>query len=297
MEKQQPAKSLPNLIIPGAQRSGTSYMHKLLSQHPDIYGATVKEVHYFDKYSDKGRKWYESHYAKAGDAVYRLDSTPEYMTRPEIALQIKDLIGKDVKFIFMLRNPVDRLYSTYTCFAAGDKSPSFDNYTRKQNDTGEWVSTINADNFSIRRGMYHKLITQFTELFSAENLYYVIFEDFIKNPAETLADIFVFLGLESCDDINFSKHRNQSLVTKRHGLFKIDAKFMHFYRDLSRKITPSQKSFLKKIRRRVLGLKAAEISPINPETAAEIMEFYRDDIQKLEKLTDRSLSVWLDKYK
>ena len=297
MEKQQLAKNLPNLMIPGAQRSGTSYMHKLLSQHPDIYGATVKEVHYFDKYTDKGRAWYESHYAKAGDTAYRLDSTPEYMIKPGIANQIKDLVGEDVKFIFMLRNPVDRLYSTYTCFAAGEKSPSFDRYTKKMSETGEWVSAINSDNFSVRRGLYHNLISKFTQIFPAENIYYVIFEEFIKNPSKIIDDIFNFLGLEGCDNIDFNKHTNQSLITKRHSIFKLDAKFMHFYRDISRKITPSQKSFLKKIRRRVLGLKAAEIPPINPDTAAELMAFYRDDILKLEKLTDRSLSVWLDKYK
>jgi len=104
---------LPNFLIVGAQKAGTSSMVIYLSEHPDV-SVPLNEIHFFDideRYK-KGLKWYEKHFKKWNGQKAIGEKTPIYMYLEKVPARIaKDL--PNIKLIFMLRNPTDRAWSNY----------------------------------------------------------------------------------------------------------------------------------------------------------------------------------------
>jgi hypothetical protein len=113
---------LPDFLIIGAQKSGTSSLYNYLTQHPDVCPALVKEIRYFNKYFSKGTNWYRGHFPSSlyisyvnkisGRDMITGDGTPSYLSDPYVPRRVFEVIPQ-VKLIVLLRNPVDRAYSHY----------------------------------------------------------------------------------------------------------------------------------------------------------------------------------------
>jgi hypothetical protein len=114
--------SLPDFVIIGAMRSGTSSLSAALGDHPAIAKATVKELHYFDRHVDRGSTWYRSRFPTPGQRarISRAtgqpclsgDATPNYLFHPPAAARIAELLP-EARLIAMLRDPVERAVSGY----------------------------------------------------------------------------------------------------------------------------------------------------------------------------------------
>src|SRR5437879_9845243 len=113
---------LPDFIIIGTQRGGTTSLYSYLASHPSVGPASTKEVHFFDNKYTKGLAWYRAHFPSAIEKYYAEhiqkrkfitgESSPYYLFHPHVPKRV----AKDVphaKFIVLLRNPVDRAYSQY----------------------------------------------------------------------------------------------------------------------------------------------------------------------------------------
>ena len=100
---------LPNFLIIGAQRCGTTTLYNQLVSHPDISPATTKELHYFDINFSKGIQWYKEQF---NDERIIGEASPYYIFHPLCPKRIFDIIP-EVKIIVLLRNPVERAYSHY----------------------------------------------------------------------------------------------------------------------------------------------------------------------------------------
>ncbi len=115
-------RSLPDFIIVGAQRAGTTSLYRYLAGHPAILPASRKEVHYFDVNFDAGLDWYRAHFPLGarvhgrrlvGGASFRTgEASPYYMFHPHAARRIAAALPR-VKLVVLLRNPIDRAYSQY----------------------------------------------------------------------------------------------------------------------------------------------------------------------------------------
>ena len=105
---------LPNFFIPGAMKSGTTALHHYLEHHDDIFMSDPKEPHFFcdDKYFMDRRKEYCDLFEKAGSAKWRGESSVGYMVYPNVIERLASEI-KQPRFIFTLRNPIDRVFSHY----------------------------------------------------------------------------------------------------------------------------------------------------------------------------------------
>ena len=108
----------PSFLILGAQRSGTTSLYRYLTQHPRIFPALRKEVHYFDFQYDKGRRWYLAHFPTA-TSRFRCDgrpvtgeATPYYLVHPLAPQRVWDF-EPAMKLIVILRDPVERAFSHY----------------------------------------------------------------------------------------------------------------------------------------------------------------------------------------
>jgi hypothetical protein len=110
-----PLRTLPDFIIIGTQKGGTTFFNQLLAQHPHVKRAFLKEVHYFDLNFDKGINWYRSNFpvrTSKNHGYVTGEASPYYMFHPHAARRASAVVP-NAKLIVLLRDPVDRAYSHY----------------------------------------------------------------------------------------------------------------------------------------------------------------------------------------
>src|SRR5690348_836405 len=117
-----PVRLLPDFLVIGAQRGGTTSLYQYLQVHPFIEPATTKEVHFFDRRFHKGLAWYRGHFPTAlekyraehlrGGMFLTGEATPSYLFLPYIPKRVVRVLPH-ARFIVLLRNPVERAYSHY----------------------------------------------------------------------------------------------------------------------------------------------------------------------------------------
>ena len=108
-----PARDLPDFVILGAQRSGTTSLYDWLSDHPAVVPATRKEVHYFDLHYDRGLGWYRAHFPMGHGAHLTGEATPYLLFHPLAPERVARDLPPTTRFVVLLRHPVQRAVSHY----------------------------------------------------------------------------------------------------------------------------------------------------------------------------------------
>lgn len=103
---------LPDFLGIGTQKGGTTYLHGLLQQHPQVFLAHPKELHFFSLHHQLGLEWYANHFAEAKARQCCGEITPYYLFHP-LAAELIHAAIPDVKLIVLLRDPVERALSQY----------------------------------------------------------------------------------------------------------------------------------------------------------------------------------------
>ena len=106
------ARALPDAMIIGAMKSGTSSLHYYLTQHPQVIAPLRKEVHYFDLNLARGESWYRANFGREGQGGLNIDSSPYYLFHPQVPQRAHALVP-GAKLVVLLRDPVRRAYSHY----------------------------------------------------------------------------------------------------------------------------------------------------------------------------------------
>lgn len=226
-----------NFLGVGAQKSGTTTLYCILKQHPDIFMAKCKEIHFFDNDNNysKGVSWYKNtHFNNTGEAKAIGEITPAYMFLDHIPQNILKDLGGNIKFIFMLRNPVDRSYSNYKMeLGRGNEAESFSRAIELENERIVKSQGMKKTYGYIQRGFYARQIRNYLKYFPKENMIFIIFEEFIKDPSRLSKKIFDFLGVRSDIEIDYNIKANASnsaqpmdsqLKNKLSELYKDDIK-------------------------------------------------------------------------
>lgn len=199
-----PPVSLPTFIIIGAQKAGTTSLHSALGQHPDIGVSTPKELNYFAYNAHLGQEWYESHF---GDEVARGESCPQYTLWPEAPARIHALVP-DVRLIYLVRDPVDRIVSGWIhAFAAGRESRTLDDVVRgPEFPTSEYVV----------RASYGLHVARYLEYFARDQLLILDFEELIADAGATsLPLVFEHVGVPVHDGIRLPTRHSSAGKRRR----------------------------------------------------------------------------------
>ena len=209
---------LPNFIIIGAMRSGTSSLYNYMIQHPNILPAYKKEIHFFDWNYEKGIEWYklkfkEKNYLKSflrkNNHVITGEASPSYLVHPLVPKRIFKFIP-DVKLIVILRNPIDRAYSHYCLDVRnGNETLTFEQAIEQEQERTKWnyenLHKIKFDRKIIKRsfkkrGLYYNQLQNWMKVFPKEQMLILKSEDFFKNPNKILnQQVFKFLNLPKFD--------------------------------------------------------------------------------------------------
>lgn len=184
---------LPNLIVIGAMKCGTTSLHSYLDKHPEVQMSEPKELDFFsddDKY-EKGISWYNTFFEKG--YRYNGESSVNYTKKHRYAgvpTRIKDCLGTDIKLVYIVRDPIDRFQSNFTDSKTYGDIPS--SYS-----INSFIEERLDDNPLLKTSMYYYQIENYLAHFDLSTMYFLKAEDLKQNPQATLDLLFEFLGLES----------------------------------------------------------------------------------------------------
>jgi hypothetical protein len=217
------ARLMPDFIIIGAQRCGTTYLYDKLSKHPNIIPALKKEIHFFDVNFSKGIAWYQAHFPahNAGQNGERQnfaigEASPYYLFHPLAPRRISKLIPQ-VKLIAIFRNPTDRAYSQYhQQVRKGFETLSFEDAIHKEKErlSGEAEKMLEDENYDsfahrhhsyLSRGIYVDQLISWSGFFPKEQLLILKSEDLYKDTSSAIQQITDFLGLPSWKPAEYKK--------------------------------------------------------------------------------------------
>lgn len=204
-------RMLPEFLIIGSQRAGTTSLYSYLSAHPNLHRAILKEVHFFDNNFYKGLDWYRGNFplltSKNGDQrIITGEATPYYIFHPHAARRIAQVFPS-MKIIILLRNPVDRAYSHYQHeVGLGVETLSFEEAIEKEEIRldgeleklyrDEYYRSFNHQHFTyLSRGRYIEQLIHWSKYFQREQLLVLKSEDLFKSRQETFSKVLEFLDL------------------------------------------------------------------------------------------------------
>jgi hypothetical protein len=272
---------LPNFVLVGAPRCGTTSISTYLSQHPDVHIAPQKEVHFFDHRFDRGLDWYRAQFDRASDERVVGEASPNYMFSEEAMQRMAGLLP-DAKLIVMLREPVARAYSAYWFneVLRPDRL-SFEEAIEAENQPG-FVPKYRRSGL-LGGSTYLPGLERITRFYPRSALIVLLLEDLKKQPDETFASLCRFLEI---DDTVKPSTLGRS-VNQTHRL-----RSLRLYYTMAR---------LKAWRRLPfrLGYKIDEWNqvpfeypPIDPATRERLRAHFADHNAALARWLGRDLSTW-----
>lgn len=292
-----------DFLCVGFQKAGTTTLDTILRQHSQINLPKIKETQYFywnQKYKKSWEILWKRYYADKDGICGAIE--PEFESFPK---EIREVFGKDIKLIFIMRNPVDRLFSSYRMELRRGNMAFVENSRHRKNVRQMFEQFVEAHmvhhkagkkDYFIERGKYMKVISEFQKYFPEKNMKFIIFEEFIQKPEVWLDQIQDFLGISkeklNCRIIENKGNRvnrNYHCACINSLLIKCDFKlWTNRYVPIS--LYMRYKAFMDTIMRYTtvesknrMSLKAQKICE----------DFYREDKKNLEKFLRKDLSqLW-----
>lgn len=274
---------LPDFLVIGAVKAGTTWVWNVLRDHPEVYVPEKKEIRFFNVNWHRGVEWYADWFQGAGDRVAG-EVSPEYLIDREAARRIRETVP-DVRLIVILRNPVDRAYSHVRMHC-----------NRGSIDPTDIEGRITDDVF-IEPGLYGDKLSMYLDLFDRQQLQVVKYADLAARPTEIFGEIFEFLGVSpigNLESINRSYNRGKKRPRSVLGIRFLRALYTFLARrslgrlaiDAARKI-----GLVEAVR----GLSRGEpFGELSPSVRRELVSVYRSDVEKLSRLLERDFSGWLE---
>lgn len=299
-------KILPNFLIAGAAKSGTSSLHNYLGQHPDIFMSPVKEPRFITSQVNtfplngpgdhRVESWYVKRYEdyvklfdKAGGytAVGESSADTLYFYQKSIPV-IKEYLG-DPKIIIMLRDPVKRAFSAYQHLVRDMRETgSFEEGLLKEPDRikDNWELIYHYTAVS----KYYEPVKAFLDNFTSVKV--ILNEDQAKRPIKTTREVFRFLNVDPnfdiCTDIKYNVSGKPKLQWLHNFIFE-ENPTKDLVKPLVRKFL-SQEARIK-ISHRIQQKNLRQMI-LNEETKERLQRIFEQDISKLESLIKRDLSSW-----
>lgn len=298
---------LPNFLVIGAAKAGTTSLWDFLRAHPQVYmPANVKETNYFlmggapadfrgpgdeeglNRVAVTDPRLYEGLFAGATDQVAVGEVSPFYMSDPEIPRRIRASIP-GAKLVAILRNPVDRAFSSYLHLVRdGRETLGFAAALRREDEraAAHWEPLWRYKGL----GLYHRHLSPYFELFDRRRIRIYLFEELIEDKQATLADLMQFLGIDAGVEIEFKKINSAAHVTLTRNRLIDDLVFKdNIVKRVAKRLLPTDS--VRRARDLLVGR-----NTYKPKMSASVRRalesYFSEDIRELERLIDRDLSRW-----
>ena len=297
--------TLPNFLIVGAAKSGTSSLHNYLNQHPEVFmpsynsdGMKVKEPRFLIKDLVKHRlhngvwTWeeYKNLFDDVKDEMAIGESTVLYLYyHKEVIKNIKEKLGNDVKIIIMLRNPSDRAYSAFQHVSRGFKEQnSFEESLEMEDGRLEREENLTPMVMYKDMGLYHDMVKAYQENF--KDVHVVIYDDFRDDTESEMKKTYQFLEISDNADIDYLTKHN--VGGKRWKNDKVKHLFMkeNPIKSVIKRIIPRR--LRKGLRNNLVTASTNKVLLMKDQTRIMLNDFFREDVKKLSALLNRDLTNW-----
>ena len=289
--------ALPNTIILGAQKAGTTSLFDWISQHPDVYGEPgMKDFPFFikDEYYEKGLNWFNNRFKKHRDEKIVLHGCVNYMYFCNEFIDRINSYPHETKFIVVLRNPIERAYSAYwfNRKIGVEKALTFEEALNNEY-TESFKSLKEIGSFTyLDHGYYYRQLSYLLKHIDKTKLLVLLFDDIVHNNLETIKKVYNFLNISDNYVPDFSK-KNQSGIPYNSKLQKIlSGPLLNKKLKFIKNIIPIEKRIILKHKIQGLNTKPFSYPPIQEKTRDKISIILRSDINKLESLISQDLSSW-----
>jgi hypothetical protein len=299
-------KTLPNFFIVGAARSGTTSLDRYLSQHPEIYVTPKKETHFFaredlplcsgpgdDRLSSiliRDEEEYARLFVKVKGEKAIGESSAFYLCFPGAAERIATTIP-DAKILIILREPVERAYSSYMfMFRDGRETSGFEEGLSKEEERKQkgyepiwWYKELS---------LYYKQVKHYLDVFGIERVKVLLYEEFSANPGLVLRDVFNFLEVSEDVAIDTSVRYNVSGSPKSRRVYNRLHDFIFYPSAFEKRMKSLVPQHLRvSWASKLIGMSVERV-PLDPHVHTKLMACFAEDVRLLEDLLQRDLFHW-----
>ncbi|MFX0005713.1 MAG: sulfotransferase domain-containing protein [Promethearchaeota archaeon] len=279
-------QKLPNFLCIGAERSGTTWLYEVLKNHPEVYlYPYLKEINFFSEHYKKGLNWYKQFFVNSQKFSYKAigDISPQYFHEKETSSRVANDLP-DVRFILILRNPVNRAFSEYT-------------YNKLiLNIEDSFMEFLKKRSRAYEIGFYSQHLKRWFEVFPKDQFLIFIFEEMMDDKIKSLKKISDFLNIQfNLFDRNIVLSKiHSSDIPRFHGLYthgyKVASKMNEYLVSKDLYLISSNLKRFKKLFD--LFSSKSEKEKINPILQKKLYLNYKEDILELENILGRDLNHW-----
>lgn len=304
---------MPNFLIIGAAKSGTTALYFYIKQHPEVFMAKVKEPRFF-AYEGGVPEWkgpldaennawvitdkeaYTALFNDVGEEKVWGEASPIYLYSEPAPERIKNY-APDAKLVAILRHPIERAYSHYLHLIRDNREPlrdfgkALDLESERMANGWEWSWHYT------KVGMYSEQIQRYYDRFPREQVKVYLYDDLQTDQAGLIRDMFRFMGVDENFTPDTEKRYNVSGVPRSRMMYKFLENLIKrptWYKNAVKPFVP--KRIRKRLSDQVYNMKASvlEKPPLQPEVVQRLKQHFHEDIVKLQDLLERDLSSWLN---
>ena len=298
--------TMPNFLIIGTAKSGTTSLHTYLNQHPEIYMSPHKEPRFFafegedlDPQHPIHRKTitnleaYQALFDGVSGEKAIGEASPSYLVEPKAPERIQRYIPK-TKMIAMLRNPAERAYSHFLHLIKYNYESCHDFGLALQKKDELRIGPWSPRHDYLLFGYYYSNLKRYFEMFDRKQIKIFLFEELKSDPIALLQKIFRFLEIDDTFIPDISLHHSVSGIPK--------SRTFHNFLSRSNPIKSFMKPFLRPFiskdfqARLIYSLKLRNLQKpqLSQEVRSYLTDIYREDILNLQKLIQVDLSEWIE---
>jgi sulfotransferase family protein len=290
---------LPNFIVIGAAKAGTTALYWYLADHPDVFMSPVKETNFFaygvdargqllygdpehHQFPVKSLPEYQKLFADAGGAAAVGEASPIYLECPQAAARIQELLPT-IRIICGLRHPVDRAYSDYLMYLRS-RGRALD----PVHDLSAAAAWTRPDSHWMRISRYHEQLVRYYKAFGRDQIHVFLFDDLKRNPLRVMQELYQLVGVSPEFVPDFATPHNVGGMPASRLLEGVLTS-----RALKSAVEPwiprRAANWVRRLRTR--NLRQAPALPAG--LRQELVHHFRDDVTKTSDLIGRSLQHWL----
>ncbi|MGF1604220.1 MAG: sulfotransferase [Thermosynechococcaceae cyanobacterium] len=293
--------SLPNFLVIGAAKSGTTALHHYLQQHPQVYMTPEKETNFFafigedlqfqgpgdaeiNRFSITHFEDYAAQFAAVTDEIAIGEACPLYLYHPKAPERIQANIP-NAKLIVILRSPVERAYANFLHLVRDGREPheNFAHALKEEpqriQENWEWFWHYR------QQGFYAMQLQRYCDRFPSDQLKIYLYEDLIQTPQTLLQGIFHYLEVDASFKPNMTIRPNKSGMPKNRLMHQILTQ-PNPLKSILKPLFPAH--LRQKIQHQNLGK-----PQISPEVRQSLAALYQEDILRCQDIIQRDLTAWL----
>ncbi len=292
-------KIMPNFLIVGAAKAGTTSLYEYLRQHPEIFMPEWKELSFFigdpsgPLHKVKKARYYFKVFADAQGYKAVGEASTSYLFDEAAAGIIRDQLG-EIKIIIILRDPVAMSYSLYnhqvrkegeTC-STFESALTAEEGRRKSADFRQRCYGWHANYYYYHRGLYFEQVKRYLDTFGEERVKIILFDELAAATVKAVQNVYKFLGVDNTFVPQIKVHNPAGGIISIPRFWDDTGLFLKTYQYIL------SKNVFKKIPHLIRNIGRKPPRPINPETAHGLRQKFHNDICRLEQLIGKDLAAW-----